>query len=153
MKSFGVTLEKTLHVRQDKGLEIDKNDLLLDPAAMVPRPHIAGHLTAVRVEPGGLALQFGKPDPLAPLPYFGGSAPAPNYMHYQGAALRFGRLTMRPTDLLIVDRDPSDPLDFSLARYHEQLVAGSHRTTPDDGLVVVMPDLHRLPLPLTPSHP
>jgi hypothetical protein len=144
MRRFGVTLEKTLHVRQDKGLEIDKNDLLLDPSAIVPPPRIAGRLTAVRLEPDRLIQLFGKPDSLAPREYFGGKAPTPHYMYYHGATLRFGRLTMRPTDMLIVDMDPSDPFDFSLERYHEQLVAGSHRTTPEDGLVVVMPDLHRL---------
>lgn len=45
------------------------------------------------------------------------------------------------SDLTIVDADPGDWFDFFLGRYHEQLVAGTHRTTPEDGLVVWMPDL------------
>ena len=36
-----------------------------------------------------------------------------NYMYYRGGRLRFGKLTMDDTDLLLVDEDPKDP--FSLA--------------------------------------
>jgi hypothetical protein len=51
---------------------------------------------------------------------------------------------MRETDLLIEDEEPTTPFAFSLRRYQEQLVAGSHHTTPSGGLVVVMPDLERV---------
>ena len=44
-------------------------------------------------------------------------------------------------------RDRNDPFEFSLAHYHEQLVAGSHRTTPEDALVVSMPDYPAPSLP------
>jgi len=140
MKTFGVTLEKSLHLKEERGLSIDKNDLLLDPAKMLPPPRISGRLRAVTLEPDRLVQDFGEPDSLGPSKYFGGDHPASNYMHYQGGTMRFGRLTMTPLDLLLIDSDPSDLFEFSLAHYHEQLVAGSHRTTPDDALVVFMPD-------------
>ena len=44
------------------------------------------------------------------------------------------------TDLLILDDDPSDPFDFFLDGYNDQLVAGYNRNTPDHGLIVHMPD-------------
>jgi hypothetical protein len=66
-------------------------------------------------------------------------------MSYHGSRIRFGKLTMAGTDLTIVDADPRDRFDFFLGRYHEQLVAGTHRTTPEDGLVVWMPDLSDMP--------
>ena len=144
MRRFGLTLQELLKVRPDRGLHIEKDDLLLDPTVFLPPPRIEGQITAVRLEPGDLVLQFGRNDSLPRRSYYGGSKPVPNYMHFAGAGLRFGRLTMVPADLLIVDRDPSDPFDFSLARYHDQLVAGTHRTTPEDGLVAELPDLHRL---------
>lgn len=140
MKTFGVTLEKSLHLKEDRGLAIDKNDLLLDPAKMLPPPRISGRLRAIELEPDRLVQDFGEPDSLAPHAYFGAEHPASNYMHYQGGTMRFGRLTMTPLDLLLIDSDPSDFFEFSLARYHEQLVAGTHRTTPEDALVVFMPD-------------
>ena len=140
MKAFGMTLEKSLHLKEERGLSVDKNDLLLDPAKMLPPPKISGRLRAVTLEPDRLVQEFGEPDSLAPMPYFGSDHPARNYMHYEGGTMRFGRLTMTPADLLLVDSDPSNPFEFSLAHYHEQLVAGSHRTTPEDALVVSMPD-------------
>jgi hypothetical protein len=140
MKTFGVTLEKSLHLKEDRGLSIDKNDLLLDPAKMLPPPRISGRLRAIELEPDRLVQHFGGPDSLAPLSYFGGDHPASNYMHYHGGTMQFGRLTMTPLDLLLIDSDPSDLFEFSLTHYHQQLVAGTHRTTPEDALVVFMPD-------------
>lgn len=59
-------------------------------------------------------------------------------MHFRHSRLRFGKLTMHDADMLILDPNPATPLEFSLDRYHEQLVAGYHLTTPADGLVVYM---------------
>jgi len=47
---------------------------------------------------------------------------------------------MEDADLQIVDADPSDPFDFSLANINRQLVAGSSRNQTDFGLVTTMPD-------------
>jgi hypothetical protein len=47
---------------------------------------------------------------------------------------------MADTDLMIMDADPSDPFDFFLDHYNDQLVAGYSRNTPDHGLLVAMPD-------------
>jgi hypothetical protein len=74
----------------------------------------------------------------------GGEATAPvqdrGYMFFTGNLLRFGKLTMRDTDLEIADADPSDPFDFYLERYQEQLTAGYSKTLEDGGLVSYMPD-------------
>jgi hypothetical protein len=85
-----------------------------------------------------MALEFG--DPAAPPALPSPRGNAANYMHFAGGRLRFGKLTMQDTDLRIVDADPSDPFRFYFAKYHGQLVAGTSRTTPDLGLVAVMPD-------------
>lgn len=141
MKRLGLELEGMLKVRAGRGIRIEENDFVLDVAAILPPPHIQGKLTSVRLVPGGMVQHFGGVDSVAPLRVFGDSVPAENYMSYHGSSIRFGKLTMRGTDLAIVDADPRDRFDFYLGRYHEQLVAGTHRTTPEDGLVVWMPDL------------
>ena len=61
-------------------------------------------------------------------------------MFYRGRVLRFGKLTMEDADLQIVDADPDDPFDVSLAHLNQQLVAGSSRNQKDFGLVTTMPD-------------
>jgi hypothetical protein len=68
-----------------------------------------------------------------------------NYMYYRGNVLRFGKLTMRDTDLLIEDANPDDPFDFFLDHYLAQLVAGYSRTRADQGLTAVMQDFAKTP--------
>jgi len=53
-----------------------------------------------------------------------------NYMAYRGAQLTFGKLTMKDTDMILIDMDPKDPFDFYLDHYKDQLVAGYTKITP-----------------------
>jgi len=62
-------------------------------------------------------------------------------MFYRGGTLRFGKLTMQDTDLLLVDANQKDAFEFSPERYNDQLVAGYSKNTNTHGLVVYMPDL------------
>jgi hypothetical protein len=144
MDKLGIELEEMLKVRPDRGIRVEENDFLLNVAAILPPPRIQGRLVQVRLVPGGMVQRFGPVDSLAPRRVFGDTTPAANYMSYHGGRITFGKLTMKGTDLTIVDADPGDRFDFYLLRYHEQLVAGVHRTTPEDGLVVWMPDLSEL---------
>ena len=50
-----------------------------------------------------------------------------------GRELRFGKLTISDADLVLTDMNPSDPLDFYLDHYKDQLVAGYRKTTPAFG--------------------
>ncbi len=45
-------------------------------------------------------------------------------MFFRHGVLRFGKLTMDDTDLMIVDANAKDPFDFFLDHYNTQLVAG-----------------------------
>jgi hypothetical protein len=65
-------------------------------------------------------------------------------MAYKNNRLRFGKLVMNDTDLIIIDMDPNDPLDFFLDHYKEQLSAGYTKTTPDSGLRVFIKDYNKL---------
>jgi len=58
--------------------------------------------------------------------------------------MQFGKMFMVHSDMEVVDMTPSDPFDFDIDHYREQLVAGYHRTLPDDGLLVFMPDLNKI---------
>ena len=141
MDKLGIELDEMVKVQGGRGIRIEENDFVLDVAAVLPPPRIRGKLTSVRLVPGGMVQRFGPADSLPARRFFGDTALVSNYMAYRGSSIRFGKLTMQGTDLIIVDADPKDRFDFFLGRYHEQLVAGTHRTTPEDGLVVWMPDL------------
>jgi hypothetical protein len=65
-------------------------------------------------------------------------------MAYKNNRLCFGKLVMNDADLILIDMDPNDPLDFYLEHYKEQLSAGYTKTTPDSGLRVFIKDFNKL---------
>jgi hypothetical protein len=134
---FGVEMEEVFEAREARGLRIEGDDLVLDPEKALPPPAVRGRVTEARIEGNAIRLDFGEPE-RAPKPDGG---EARNYLFFEGGVLSFGKLTMRNSDLRLVDADPRDPFDFSLEQYHRHLVAGYSKTTSDMGLVTVMPDL------------
>ena len=69
---------------------------------------------------------------------------APNHIYWRGGQLSFGKLTMTDTDLELVDLDGDDPLDFSVANWNAQLVAGYSKTLGNRGLRAFVPDYNDL---------
>jgi hypothetical protein len=139
---FGLELEKLVKLSAESPAQVDGDDLLLDPARLLPPPRIRGRLTGAWIADGLVVEQFGPSQPQHAL-----TPPNlnfPNYMYYRGGTLRFGKLTMRDTDLLLVDDDPKDPFDFSPSQYNDQLVAGYSKNTPSHGLITHMPDANDL---------
>jgi hypothetical protein len=136
MKLLGIEMDDMLEVEPGHGVEVDDNDLLLDPQLMLPPPRIRGKVTAARVEKDLLVQTFGSGAgrPLEP------PAVSRNHIYWRGGALRFGKLTMTRTDLELVDEDPGDAFDFSVDHWKEQLVAGYSKTTSAQGLKAHMPD-------------
>jgi hypothetical protein len=145
MKFLGLNLEKLVKVHGARGVRIEKDDFYLDPAALLPPPLVKGRVNAIEVTDTALRLTFHPPDSTPVKELTVPNPKATNYMFYRGGVLRFGKLTMHDTDLLIVDAVPDDPFDFFLDQYNAQLVAGYSKNTPDHGLIVVMQDWKRTP--------
>ena len=61
-----------------------------------------------------------------------------NYIYFQGGTMRFGRLTMAPVDMELVNLQGSSSFEFALADYYRQLVAGYSKSLPGGGLLVHM---------------
>ena len=145
MKFFGLNLDKLMKLRGVRGVRVEKNEFYLDPAELLPPPPASGRVSAVEVTDTAIALRFHPADSarveLLRVP----QPDAANYMFFRGGVLRFGKLTMHDTDLMIIDAQPQDPFDFFLDGYNAQLVAGLERSTPDHGLIVFMPDFKRTP--------
>jgi hypothetical protein len=144
MKFFGLSLQKLVDTERARGVRIEKDDFLLSPTGLLPPPAVEGHVGRVEVTDSEIVQVFRPPagrvaDPLSlPLPN------VTNYMFFRGGVLRFGKLTMDDTDLMIEDAEPADPFDFWLDRYNDQLVAGGSRNTRDHGLIVRMPDFAKV---------
>lgn len=137
MDILGQTIAKLIDTSKVRGLRADNDDLLLDPSELFPPPHIHGRLRAISIVGNEVVQEYGAP--VAPSVKISG-----NYMAYHGAQLRFGKLTMSDTDLVLIDMDPQDPFDFYLARYRDQLVAGYTKTTPSFGLRCYFRDYNKL---------
>jgi len=135
---FGLHFKSLLKVRPESPMQVSGDDLLLDPARVLPPPRIRGKLTRAWIADGLVFEQFGAEKPTHSITP---PVASRNFMYYRGGTLRFGKLTMIDADLMLVDEDPSDPFDFSPAQYKDQLVAGYSKNTPDNGLVTRMPDL------------
>ena len=138
MDLFGVKISDLIKTDKVRGVAVEKDDLVLDPGQVLPPPHIDGRVTAIRLAGNSIVQSFGAPVSRERL--FNG----PNYMAYLGNRLRFGKLTMDPTDLIMIDMDPQDPFDFYLDHYVEQLGAGYTKTTPQFGLRVYVRDYGKL---------
>jgi hypothetical protein len=144
MKFFGLNLQKMVNTSGARGVRIEHNDFLLSPTELLPPPKVQGRLVAIEVSDTELVQVFGPCPESAAHPHVLREPKAPNYMLFRGGVLRFGKLTMTDTELLIVDAEPKDRFDFFLDHYNEQLVAGYERNTPDHGLIVTMPDFATL---------
>ena len=137
MDLLNLTMEEVVHAKDLHGVEIDGDDVLLDPQRLLPPPPIRGRVRRVRVEPGALVQTFGGSPPASILRQ---PVPPGGYMYFLGSELNFGNLTMHGADMLIWDADPRDSFHFFQRRYMRQLVAGFSETTADQGLRVAMPD-------------
>src|SRR5437588_879348 len=139
MDLLGLKSAQLIHTDKVRGVRLEGNDLILDPALLLPPPRITGRVTEVQVQGDHILPVFGTKPPAGATPPHSG-----NYMAYRGAQLRFGKLTMSDTDLVLIDMDPQDPFDVFLAHYKEQLVAGYTKTTPNFGLRVFMRDFNKV---------
>ncbi|HET9839828.1 MAG TPA: hypothetical protein VFR84_16495 [Candidatus Angelobacter sp.] len=139
MDLFGVDIADMVKSGKVRGVRAEKDDLILDPAEILPPPHISGKVTAVRLESNNIVQIFGDPQT-----HRWERVPAQNYMAYRGNRLQFGKLVMHDTDMVLIDPDPRDPFDFFLDRYKDQLSAGYTKITPAFGLRVYMVDFNKL---------
>lgn len=139
MDLFGIEIADLIKAGKVNGITAEKDDLIFDPAQALPPPHISGKVSQVRLEGNNIIQVFG-----SPANYKWVQVPAQNYMAYSGNRLKFGKLTMESTDMVLIDPDPRDAFDFYLDHYQEQLTAGYTKITPQFGLRVSMVDYNKL---------
>ena len=138
--SFDVHVSDFFHSGQIPGIEVSGNDIFFDPQILLPPPHIRGSLTAVTVENPDLQAVYGNVQQDLEK-----SEQWRNFLRLRDGALNFGRLTMNPVDLVMIDISQDAWFDLDLAQYQAQLVNGYTRMTPQAGLQIFMPDVSNLP--------
>jgi hypothetical protein len=138
MSLFRIRMDNLVKTAPGSGVETDGNDLIVDPAVVIPAPSVRGRLTSVRIDGDRMVQTFGKGAPAVQ------PSLSPNHIYWRGSQLSFGKLTMTETDLELVDLDPKDPFDFSVDNWNAQLVVGYSKTMPNRGLRAYMPDYNDL---------
>ncbi|MGA7224971.1 MAG: hypothetical protein WA603_24870 [Candidatus Acidiferrales bacterium] len=144
MDMLGVDTEKLLDTKKVPGVSLDKDDLILDPQYLLPPPQLQGRLSSIKIINGEIALTFGDTEGKGSEPALTNNCGARNYLQFKGGTVRFGNLTMEPTNLLLMDMQPTEPFDFAIDHYKEQLVAGYSKMTPAGGLCVHVPDYDKI---------
>jgi hypothetical protein len=141
LHALGLRLDKVLDLKGSRGASVSGDDLLLEPTRIIPPPAIAGRLASIGVEGDQIVQTFvATSDDSIASPMFRPDSAARHYIYFRGGKLRFGKLMMTDTDLLIVDADQTNPFDMYMVKYNEQLVAGQTKNLPNLGLRVSMPD-------------
>jgi hypothetical protein len=139
MDLFGVDLANVVNTSKIDGMEVDKDDLLMDLGKLLPAPHIIGKVTAVRLGNGSIVTTMGSANEAALLATEKGGS-----MTFHGNPVRFGKFIMENADLTILAMDPTDLLDWNQDRYRDQLVAGYSKITPNFGLRAYVKDFAKL---------
>jgi hypothetical protein len=136
---LGLDLAKLINTNKVRGISVEKDDLILDPEKILPPPHIQGKVSSVRIQGNDIVHVFGD----SHAPNFAAKQPG-NFIAFRSGDVRFGKLTMHDSDLIMVDIDPRDSFDFFLDHYQDQLVAGYTKSTPEFGLRVHVVDYNKL---------
>jgi hypothetical protein len=138
MNLFGVEIADLIKNGKLPGVEARGDDLVLDPSLVFPAPHMEGRVTATRIEGNTIVLIFGDKNRATKARQTG------NYISFRGNRLRFGKLTMTDVDMTLVDMDPTDPFDFFLDRYKDQIGAGYSKISPNSALRIFVKDFNKL---------
>jgi len=137
--ALGIKLADLIDVKQTKGIEMAGNDILLSPAALLPPPHTRGRLSDAHIYGNDLVLFYGNARHEV-----AATRPRKNYLSFQGGTIRFGKLTMRDADLVMMDSGSDPWFYFNIHHYQEQVTHGTAQLNDHSGLVISMPDYNRL---------
>src|SRR5207302_360166 len=85
MDLFGVDIADLINNGKVRGVQVEKDDLILDPGEILPPPRISGKITDIHLEGNNIVQIFGEPRK-----YPWAKVSAQNYMAYRGNRLQFG---------------------------------------------------------------
>ncbi|HEU4636040.1 MAG TPA: hypothetical protein VFS41_07675 [Edaphobacter sp.] len=139
LKGLSVEVDDIVGKEPVDGVEVKDNDIYLNTTSLLPPPHIRGQISAIELHAPDVVVTYGStsPDDDQQL------AQWHNFLRLRGGSVAFGKLVMNDADLTLVDASDDTWFDLDLGNYHEQLVKGYSRMTPDKGLEMFMPGVGR----------
>lgn len=127
-------LDRIIAQPPNKSLLVDGNRILVKPFGLFPPPRINGQIASVAVDDNAVSITFAGDAIEAP------RSSARNYVYLRGGTSQFGRFRMVDTDVLIQDRNPSNPFEFSLLHYAEMIPRSTVEVPNTSSARVTMPD-------------
>ena len=108
-------LDKMITMPPNQSLLVQGNTIRIKPFGLFPPPRIDGRLSDVTIGQSDITISFAGAPVAAP------HSDAKNYVYLSGGICQFGKFRMEDTDVLIVDRDQSNPFRFSVAHYADMI--------------------------------
>ncbi len=139
-------LDRVIALPPNKSLLVHGNQIMVKPFGLFPPPRVDGTMAAVAVDPDVIRITFAG-DPIA-----APQSDAKNYVFLQGGASQFGHFRMADTDVLILDKNPSNPFVFSLQHYAEMIPRSTVDVPDTKSARVTMPDYGTAPTLATNRH-
>lgn len=139
MGLFGLEMAKLLKMKEEKGLIMQGNEILMDPAKLYPPPSLLCKITKVAIANGAMHLEMddGQSRPWPELPVMNSKS---TLLMWGGDVLINSSLSLN-SKMQILDATPQTPMVFALDRYREQLEAGFVVPSRAGHMIAYVPDV------------
>jgi hypothetical protein len=137
---FGLEMAKLLKMREEKGLVMQGNDILMDISKLYPAPTLLARVTAVAIRNNAMHIEMddGKARPWPedlPVPQ------ARSCLLMWGGDVLINSVLNLNAKMQVLDASQNTPQVFALDRYREQLEAGTVTPTRQGHLIAYVPDV------------
>lgn len=139
MSLFGLEMAKLMKMQEEKGLSLQGNNIIMDPAKLYPPPTLIGRVTKAGIANNMLQLEMNDGKARAwptdnPLPE------AKACVAMWGGDVLINTNLVLNAKILQVDGQPETPMIFALEFYREQLEAGYVVSTKSGHMITYLPD-------------
>lgn len=135
---IGLDMAKLLKTKEEKGVILDGNDILMEVGKLFPPPRMIGKVSHVEVRPNQVIIDMNdgmaQPFPTMPVPQ------APSFLAMWGGDVLINKTLNLDAKMQILDASPATPQVFALDRYREALEGGYIVATKDNCLIAYQPD-------------
>lgn len=139
----GVGLKTLLPIPEDRGLKIVDQSFHIQSFTLLPPPKIEGTIREIALLPDRILVRFDS-QKIPRLPRLSFLPGIPNQIAMSGGEIRVGSVFLKNTDLLLIDQDPSDLLDFHMQNLLLQLSLSNLNLNAKGELKVFLPDYEDL---------
>ena len=139
MNLIGLEMAKLLKMKEEKGLIMQGNTIIMDPSKLYPPPALIGHVTEVAVRNNMLhiVMDDGKARPWPEVPVQN----TKSMLLMWGGDVLINSVLNLNAKMQVLDASPATPQVFALDRYREQLEAGFVVPTRQGHLIAYVPDV------------